>query len=64
MSVQKKWRAEEGSTRRSGAELTRGARDGSHVAITNGLEAGEQVVVAQSYLVKAVIEKAVAAHEH
>ena len=54
----------EGADRFEARPVRLGARDGSHVAITNGLEAGEQIVVAQSYLVKADIEKAGAAHEH
>lgn len=45
-------------------EVTLGARDASKVEITNGLRAGEQVVVEQSYVVKADIGKAGAAHEH
>ena len=54
----------EGADRFEARPVGLGARDGSHIAITNGLEAGEQIVVAQSYLVKADIEKAGAAHEH
>ena len=41
-----------------------GARDAAQVAIVDALTAGEEVVVAHSYLVKADIEKAGAAHEH
>lgn len=41
-----------------------GARDARQVAVTAGLQAGEQVVVEQSYTVKADIGKAGAAHEH
>jgi len=41
-----------------------GARDARQVAVTAGLRAGEQVVVEQSYTVKADIGKAGAAHEH
>lgn len=41
-----------------------GARDGVNVEVTSGLQAGELVVVEQSYLVKADIEKSGAAHEH
>ncbi|MEN5427082.1 efflux RND transporter periplasmic adaptor subunit [Stenotrophomonas pennii] len=41
-----------------------GARDARQVAVTGGLQAGEQVVVEQSYTVKADIGKAGAAHEH
>lgn len=41
-----------------------GARDARQIAVTDGLRAGEQVVVEQSYTVKADIGKAGAAHEH
>lgn len=41
-----------------------GARDATHVEILEGVETGEDVVVAQSYLVKADIEKSGASHEH
>jgi len=41
-----------------------GQRDAQRVEVRAGLKPGEQVVVAQSYLVKADIEKAGAAHEH
>jgi cobalt-zinc-cadmium efflux system membrane fusion protein len=41
-----------------------GARDAVNVAITSGLQPGEEVVVEQSYLIKADIEKSSAAHEH
>ena len=41
-----------------------GKRDGEQVEILSGLKPGDQVVVEQSYLVKADIEKAGAAHEH
>jgi cobalt-zinc-cadmium efflux system membrane fusion protein len=41
-----------------------GQRDASRVAVLSGLTAGEQVVVEQSYVVKADIGKAGAAHEH
>jgi len=44
--------------------VTLGNRDAIKVAITAGLQAGEQVVVEQSYTVKADIGKAGAAHEH
>lgn len=44
--------------------VTLGRRDARHVEVTAGLEAGEQVVVAQSFLVKADIGKSSAAHEH
>lgn len=41
-----------------------GERDGSHVEIRDGVDVGEHVVVAQSYLVKADIEKSGASHDH
>lgn len=41
-----------------------GERDAERVEIRDGLHAGEWVVVAQSYLIKADIGKAGAAHEH
>lgn len=41
-----------------------GRRDARQVEVTEGLRAGEQVVVAQSFLVKADIGKAAASHEH
>lgn len=41
-----------------------GARDARQAAVVEGLRAGEQVVVEQSYTVKADIGKAGAAHEH
>ena len=41
-----------------------GARDGSRAQILSGLRKGEQVVVKESYLVKADILKQGAAHEH
>jgi cobalt-zinc-cadmium efflux system membrane fusion protein len=41
-----------------------GQRDGTHAEVLAGLEAGEQVVVEQSYLIKADLEKASAGHEH
>lgn len=41
-----------------------GMRDALQVEVLGGLEAGEQVVVEQSYLIKADIGKAGAAHEH
>lgn len=44
--------------------VTLGARDASKVEVKAGLEVGEQVVVEQSYVVKADIGKAGAAHEH
>lgn len=44
--------------------VTLGERDAGQAAVSAGLQAGEQVVVAQSYTVKADIGKAGAAHEH
>nr|WP_237642561.1 efflux RND transporter periplasmic adaptor subunit [Stenotrophomonas panacihumi] len=41
-----------------------GERDGQFVEVTEGLRAGQQVVVEQSFLVKADIEKAGASHTH
>ncbi|GAB3331692.1 efflux RND transporter periplasmic adaptor subunit [Marilutibacter aestuarii] len=41
-----------------------GQRDGERVEILSGVEAGETVVVEQSYLVKADIEKSGASHAH
>ena len=41
-----------------------GKRDARYVEVLAGLEAGEEVVVEQSYLIKADIEKAGATHEH
>ncbi len=43
--------------------VTLGARDGVNVAVTAGLQAGEHVVVEQSYLIKADIGKAGVADE-
>lgn len=41
-----------------------GRRDAARVEILSGLKAGEQVVIEQSFLIKADIEKSSAAHEH
>jgi cobalt-zinc-cadmium efflux system membrane fusion protein len=41
-----------------------GRRDGSHVEILEGLQKGARIVTANSYLVKADIEKSGAAHDH
>ncbi|GAB3516019.1 efflux RND transporter periplasmic adaptor subunit [Pseudoxanthomonas daejeonensis] len=41
-----------------------GKRDGQRVEVLEGLNAGDEVVVEQSYLVKADIGKAGASHEH
>ena len=44
--------------------LELGRRDGLNVEVLAGLKAGDPVVVAQSYLVKADIEKSGASHDH
>ena len=44
--------------------VTLGKRDATRVEILEGLKAGDQVVVEQSYLVKADIEKSGASHDH
>jgi cobalt-zinc-cadmium efflux system membrane fusion protein len=44
--------------------VTVGERDVANVEILAGLEAGEEIVVEQSYLIKADLEKASAGHEH
>jgi cobalt-zinc-cadmium efflux system membrane fusion protein len=44
--------------------LTLGRRDGTRVEVLSGLRAGDAVVVEQSYLVKADIEKSGASHDH
>ena len=41
-----------------------GKRDGKQVEILSGIKAGDAVVVEQSYLVKADIEKSGASHDH
>src|SRR3546814_292061 len=41
-----------------------GQRDGQRVEILSGLTKGDQVVVEESYLIKADIEKEGASHEH
>lgn len=41
-----------------------GKRDGERVEILSGIKPGDQLVVEQSYLVKADIEKSGASHEH
>jgi cobalt-zinc-cadmium efflux system membrane fusion protein len=41
-----------------------GERDSEHAEVLQGVAAGDEVVVEQSYLVKSDIEKASAAHEH
>jgi cobalt-zinc-cadmium efflux system membrane fusion protein len=44
--------------------VTLGRRDARSVEVLSGLRAGEQVVVQQSYVIKADLEKSGAAHEH
>ncbi len=44
--------------------VTLGKRDATHVQILSGLKAGDAVVVEQSYLIKADIEKSGASHDH
>jgi cobalt-zinc-cadmium efflux system membrane fusion protein len=41
-----------------------GKRDAAQVEVLSGIEPGDAVVVGQSYLVKADIEKAGASHDH
>ena len=44
--------------------LELGRRDGLNVEVLSGLKAGDPVVVSQSYIVKADIEKSGASHDH
>ncbi len=44
--------------------LKLGRRDGRRVQVLEGLKAGDEVVVEQSYLIKADIEKSGASHDH
>jgi len=44
--------------------LELGRRDAVHVEVMSGLNLGDQVVVEQSYLIKADIEKSGASHDH
>lgn len=44
--------------------LELGRRDGAHVEVLGGVRAGDEIVVEQSYLVKADIEKSGASHDH
>ena len=44
--------------------VTLGQRDGARVEVLSGLRPGDQVVVEQSYLVKADIEKSGTSHDH
>ena len=41
-----------------------GERDGRNAEVLEGLTADEEIVVEQSYLIKADLEKGSAAHEH
>lgn len=45
-------------------QIEPGRRDGRNVEVLSGLEPGAEVVVEQSYLVKADIEKSAASHDH
>ena len=54
---------------RSGAEyeirpLTLGQRDATNIEVLEGLKLGDEIVIEQSYLVKADIEKSGASHDH
>ena len=44
--------------------LKLGRRDGVNVEVLDGLSAGDEIVVEQSYLIKADIEKSGASHDH
>jgi cobalt-zinc-cadmium efflux system membrane fusion protein len=44
--------------------LTLGRRDGVNVEVLDGLQSGDEIVVEQSYLIKADIEKSGASHDH
>jgi len=44
--------------------LKLGERDSRNVEVLEGLAAGEEIVVEQSYLIKADLEKESASHEH
>jgi len=54
----------EGADTYRAQSVTLGRRDAQQVEIRAGLQAGDPVVVAQSYVVKADIEKDEAGHEH
>jgi cobalt-zinc-cadmium efflux system membrane fusion protein len=41
-----------------------GRRDAERVEVLEGLKAGEEIVVTQSFLIKSDIEKSTAEHEH
>jgi cobalt-zinc-cadmium efflux system membrane fusion protein len=44
--------------------LTLGARDGEFAEVLSGLKPGTRYVTAQSFLIKADIEKSGASHDH
>ena len=44
--------------------VTLGKRDATHVQVLEGVAASDEVVVEQSYLIKADIEKSAAGHDH
>jgi cobalt-zinc-cadmium efflux system membrane fusion protein len=44
--------------------LELGRSDGEHVEVREGLATGDEVVIEQSFLVKADIEKSGASHDH
>ena len=44
--------------------MTLGVRDGAFVEVKNGVSSGDEVVVEQSFLVKADIAKAGASDDH
>jgi cobalt-zinc-cadmium efflux system membrane fusion protein len=44
--------------------LKLGRRDGANVEVLDGLRADDEIVVEQSYLIKADIEKSGASHDH
>jgi len=44
--------------------LELGRRDAAHVEVLSGLAVGDQIVVEQSFLIKADIEKSGAVHDH
>jgi cobalt-zinc-cadmium efflux system membrane fusion protein len=46
------------------APVILGARDGAFVEVKNGVASGDEVVVEQSFLIKADIEKSGASHDH
>ena len=54
----------EGEDRYVAKPVALGQRDGRHVEVLSGVVAGEPVVVAQSYLIKADLEKSGVEHAH